>query len=289
MGRGTTGHGASALALVLLTGAAGCRAKPAEAEKRFALKGRVVAVDAAGGQATIAHEAIPGYMAAMTMPFPIADKWALRVLAPGDEVTATLVVGETRYRLEDVVVARSGPVTGGSASAPRAPQPGEPVPDVPLVNQDGRALRLSGYRGRALALTFVFTRCPLPEFCPLMTRQFAEAARELDRDPALASRVHLLSISFDTAHDTPAVLREYGRPFQPPGPPFALWDFATGAPADIRTLAVFFGLDYQEDRQQLVHNLRTAVVTPAGGLFKLYRGSDWTPAALIADLRAAAR
>lgn len=278
-----------AAATLLLLAAIGCRAKPSEAEKRYSLKGRIVSVDAASAQATIAHEAIPGYMAAMTMPFPIADRWVLRVLAPGDEVTATLVVGETRYRLEDVVVTRTGPATAGSAPMPREPRPGEPVPDVPLLNQDGRAIRVSGYRGRALALTFIFTRCPLPEFCPLMTRQFAEVAKELARDPALASRAHLLSISFDTEHDTPAVLRGYGRPFQPGGPPFAFWELATGKPADIRALGGFFGLDYRQDQQQFVHNLRTAVVTPAGTLFRSYRGSDWKPADLLADLRAAAR
>lgn len=276
-------------AMALLLVAFGCRGKPSGAEKRYALKGRVVSVDAAGGQATIAHEEIPGYMPAMTMPFSIVDRWALRVLGPGDEITATLVVGETRYRLEEVVVTRTGPAAAASGPGPREPSPGERVPDVPLVNQDGRAVRISGYRGRALALTFIFTRCTLPQFCPLLTRQFAEVAKELSRDPALASRAHLLSVSFDAEHDAPVVLREYGRPFQPPGPPFAFWELATGKPADIRTLGGFFGLDYQEDQQQFVHNLRTAVVTPAGTLFRSYRGSDWKPTQLVADLRAAAR
>jgi protein SCO1/2 len=163
------------------------------------------------------------------------------------------------------------------------------VPDVALVNQDGKAFRLADYRGQAVAITFIYTRCPLPDFCPLMTKSFAAVAQALAADPALQSRAHLLSVSFDTAHDTPAVLKAYGQRFAGAGPrPFAHWEFVSGAEAEIRKLGGFLGLEFDEDKGTWVHNLRTAVVGPDGKLVRSIRGGDWKPDELVADLRAAA-
>ena len=248
-------------------------------------------MDAGQKLLTLDHKDIPGYMPAMIMPFPVKDDRLLNVAAPGDEVTASLVVTRNDYWLEDVVVTRRTP-DGARPSArpqPREPEPGAVLPDVALVNQDGRKVRLADYRGRALALTFIYTRCPLPDFCPLMSRNFEAASKALAAEPALQARTHLLSISFDTEHDTPPVLRAYGRNFAGDGPrAFAHWEFASGTDAEIRALGNFLGLDYDPDQGMWVHNLRTAVVAPDGALVRSYRGSDWKPEDLVADLRAAA-
>ena len=282
-----------ALLLLALPAAPGCRgAAPPADEKRYAIDGRVVEVDVAGRRVTLAHEDIAGFMPAMTMPFAVLPKDAalLPAMAPGDRVTAVLVVAGTRYWLDEIVLAKP-PVPLPPASAPRqarAPEPGDTAPDVALVDQDGRALRIADYRGRALALTFVFTRCPMPEFCPFLMRGFARAHEALVADPALAQRTALLTVSFDVAHDTPPVLRAYGLPFQKTKPPFSHWRLATGRLEDVRRLAAACGLEFQEDTGSFTHNLRTVVIGPDGRLRRLLRGNDWKPEELVAELRGAA-
>ncbi|HEX9202606.1 MAG TPA: SCO family protein, partial [Vicinamibacteria bacterium] len=122
-----------------------------------------------------------------------------------------------------------------------------------------------------------------------VSRNFEAASKALAAEPALQARTHLLSISFDPEHDTPEVLKRYGRAFAGEGPrPFAHWEFASGSDAEIRRLGGFLGLDYDPDQGMWVHNLRTAVVGPDGTLVRSIRGSDWKPQDLVADLRAAA-
>jgi protein SCO1/2 len=268
------------------------REAPPAAGLRYPLQGKVVEVDAANRKVTIAHEDIPGFMPAMTMPFVVLEKDAalLQHVGPGDEVTATLVAPDSRYWLEDLVVVKKGTPDPNATPGPRAhePHPGDAMPDVALVDQDGKALRLGDYRGRSVALTFVFTRCPLPDFCPLMMKKFAAAHATLAGDPGLAARTRLLTISFDTAHDTPDVLRAYGKPFQKTTPPFTHWALATGKDEAIRALGGALELDYVEESRSFTHNLRTAVLDGEGKLRRLFRGSDWTPEELVAELKAAA-
>jgi protein SCO1/2 len=272
---------------------AGCAGPPPDSGgKSYPLAGTVVAVDAANRKVTIDHEEIVGFMPAMTMAFVVLEKDAalLEGVTPGDEITARLVAPDSRYWIEDLVVVKRGtPDPNATPLSDLHPlHPGEAVPDVPLVDQDGEAVRLSDYRGRALALTFVFTRCPLPDYCPLMMKNFAAAHATLAADEDLAARTHLLTISFDTGHDTPEVLRAFGKPFQKTDPPFTHWTLASGTDEAIRTLGAPLGLDYVEESRSFTHNLRTAVVDPEGNLHVLRRGNDWTPEELVADLRAAA-
>jgi protein SCO1/2 len=286
-------RGAFLLGLLLGIALLACRREaPAPAAVRHPLKGKAVAVDPARRAITIAHGDIPGFMPAMTMEFVVLEKDAplLEQVSPGDEITATLVVPDSRYWLEDlVVVKRSEP--GGAPPLSRAPvaRAGEALPDVPLVDQDGRRFRLSGLRGRAFALTFVYTRCPLPDFCPLMMRNFAAAEARLAGDPALFERTRLLTISFDPKHDTPAVLRAFGRPFQKTATPFSHWLLATGTEQALRELGQALELDYVEETASFSHNLRTAVVDPQGRLVRLLRGNEWKPEELVASLREAGR
>jgi len=288
-----TSRVALAIALAGLLAPA-CRGKGEDAAgaRRYPLKGRVVAVDPAERKITVAHEEIPGFMPAMTMPFVVLEKDAVLLpnVAPGDEITASLVVPDSRYWIEDLVVVKKGMTDPNWALPPRVPepQPGDVLPDVLLVDQDGGKIHISDYRGKALALTFVFTRCPLPDFCPLMMKNFAAAHAELLADAELRARTRLLTVSFDPAHDTPAVLRAWGGHFQKSDPPFTDWVLATGSVESIRTLGGALELDYVEEEGTFTHNLRTAVVDPEGRLFRFYRGNDWTAVELVADLRRAA-
>jgi protein SCO1/2 len=159
---------------------------------------------------------------------------------------------------------------------------------VDLVNQDGESRRLSEYRGRALAVTFIFTRCPLPDYCPLMMKKFAAAHTALIADDAARAGTHLLTVSFDTKHDTSEVLRSYGEPFQKTEPPFTHWELASGTEEAIRTLGGELGLDYVEESRSFTHNLRTAVIGPDGRLVRVFRGNEWTSDELVSELRAAA-
>jgi len=267
------------------------RASPPAGANRYPIAGRVVEVDAASRSVTLAHGDIPGFMPAMTMPFVVLEKDAalLKAMAPGDAVTATLVVADSRYWLDEIVVVKPAvPLPAGAPAGHREPEPGDAAPEVALVDQSGRALRLSDYRGRALALSFVFTRCPLPDFCPFLMRGFALAHAALVADPALARKTALLTVSFDVVHDTPRVLRDYGLPFQKTKPPFSHWRLASGRLEEVKRLGAAYGLDFQEDAGSFTHNLRTAVLGPDGRLRRLLRGNDWKPEELVAELRAAA-
>jgi protein SCO1/2 len=254
-------------------------------EKRYALSGRVVAVDGQSRRVTIAHDDIPGFMAAMTMPFTVRDDWVFQNVAPGDEVEATLVVTDEKSWLEDLVISRKGETTEPLPPIPGEPNPGDPIPDFTLINQDGRPIHLGQYRGKAVVLTFIYTRCPLPEYCPRMTSHFARLENMLRDTPALYEKTHLLTVSFDPDYDTPAVLREYaGHQVEDLNGSFEHWELATGSQDEVKAIATFFGLTFVPENDQFVHSLRTAVIGPDGTLFKLYRGNEWEPSDIFDDL-----
>jgi protein SCO1/2 len=280
--------------LSLILAVTACRTEKALPQQRYEVRGKVVAVDKRGGTVTLAHEAIQGYMGAMTMGFVLKDQWAFDVLKEGQTVRATLVVQGENAWLEGIVVTEEAvPVDSARAQAAAAhsPSPGDEVPDLPLTNQDGKRVHLHQYRGETLLLTFIYTRCPLPDYCPLLSRNFAKILDELNRDPALAASTHLLSISIDPEYDTPAVLRRYGLECagKSSGMPFERWEFASGTPEQVRQVAEFFGLSYWSDRGQIVHALVTALIGPDGKVRKLYRGNQWQPAEVLSDLRSRPR
>jgi len=264
---------------------AACSSKKSDG-RRYDLKGKVVAVDRGTESLTIDHEEIKGYMPAMTMEYPLRDEEALKVVDAGDQIQATLVVADDNtYWLEDPIITKALP--GANNSTPTAggtePQAGAEVPDVKLFNQDGKQISVRQFKGRALLVTFVYTRCPSPDQCPLMSANFAQVNAALQGDPDLKKRAHLLSVTLDPEYDKPEVLHSYGAAYA--GGKFDDWDFATGDPADVRRFAEFFGLMYQRDNGQLIHSLRTAVVTPDGKLDKIYRGNEWKPDEALSDLK----
>jgi protein SCO1/2 len=257
---------------------ANCRKAP---EQRYALKGRVVAVNRAQHQATIAHEAIPGFMDAMTMLFDVRDDWAISVLEPGQEVEATLVIqGETSW-IEGLKISQTKS-DGDSTVSNAPPEIGVEIPDFKLINQDGKRIHLSQYKGRPLLLTFIYTRCPLPDYCPRTSRSFSDVFHGMQSMPD-ARRPHLLTVSFDTENDTPEALRKYGRRYMNPAA-FNEWEFATGSPGEIKAITSFFGLSYWKESGQIIHSLVTALVGPDGKLVRLYLGNKWTASQILQEL-----
>jgi protein SCO1/2 len=252
-------------------------------EKRYALKGKVVAADKAQRQVTIEHEQIKGFMDAMTMPFNVREDWALSAFARGQAIEATLVVQGDRSWIEGITLSQGEPA-GGSESAASMPRIGDVVPDFSLLNQDKAPIHLAQYRGRYLFLTFIYTRCPLPEFCPRTSMKFSEVYKALRSAGASVSKPHLLTISFDPQHDTPAVLRDYAGRFMRPLD-FGQWEFATGSEDEVRKIAGYFGLTYRPESGQITHNLVTALIGPDGRIRSLYQGKDWTPAQILAELK----
>ena len=291
--------------LILLAAAlifSGCQTKavstnaPASATaKHYKLKGKVIAVDRAAKKATIEHEAIEGYMQGMTMDFPIHDDWLWDDLTPGSEITADLVVDSAAtqpYWLEGVgIIAVPQPGQSPLAANPNFAQVGQPAPDFSLTNQDGKRISLKDFRGKALAITFIYSKCPLPDYCIRMSMNFSNLANELAGDAEAREKIRLLSISFDPANDTPAKLREYGLGYLGKGakPDFTIWQLAVGPDPEIRKIADFFGLRYEvddKDKAQISHSLRTAVIAPDGKVTKIFAGNDWTPAELLRELKA---
>lgn len=274
-------------ALLLACFAASCTRSH---EKRYELKGKVVAVEPEKHLVTIAHEEVKDYMPSMTMPFTLPNEYYLRNLASGDEINATLVVDGSQSWLEDVVITRESADPTTTTGYTEAKE-GDEVPNYQLVNQDGKDIKLNNYRGKALLLTFIYTRCPIPDYCALMSGNFAKVDRELEKQPDLYQKTHLLSITIDPEYDKPAVLRSYGAAHTEryQEETFSHWEFATGTADQIKGVAQYFGLRYFNEKDQIVHGLRTVVISPAGKVTKVFRGNEWKPEDAVQALQSATK
>ena len=252
--------------------------------KQYELKGKVVSADRVKHKVTIAHEKIGDYMEAMTMPFTLTEDWVYPDLTPGALIQATLVVDQGMSWLENPIITKiADPTLARSEDTGVEPKLGAETPDFTLVNQDGQKISFKQYRGRTLLLTFVYTRCPLPDYCPLMNQNFTKIKAALDANPAWQAKTHLLSISVDPAFDKPQVLRKYGAGYVGK-PDFRHWEFATGTAEEIKQAAEFFGLQYWAEKDQIIHGLRTALIGPDGKVVKVYRGNEWKPEEVVKEL-----
>jgi protein SCO1/2 len=251
----------------------------------FQLKGIVVASDAAKGVVTVDSEAIPGLMGAMTMPYKLAQPGVATELHPGDHITARLRVAESGSAIDQIVVTAQAKPDYKPNKFYNVPTPGQAVPDFKFLNQSGRTIAVDQFRGKVLLVTFIYTRCPLPDYCIRLSRNFANIQHQLAADPQLYNKTHLLSISFDPAYDTPKVLHSYGNAYAGGGA-FAHWDFA--APADLDAVEQFFDVGVSPgSNNTLTHSLSTAVIAPDGKIFRWYPTNDWTPAAVVDDVKQA--
>jgi len=256
--------------------------------RRYQLRGQVMDKNVATNEITVDHEDIPGFMQAMTMPYKVKDSAVVQEVEPGDKIAAEIVVANNGndYWLEDVrITDESGRKTTKAPAPAQRLAAGERVPNLPLINQDGKTIHLDDFEGKAVLLTFIYTRCPMPNFCPRLSSQFARIHDNLEKTPEAYAKTHLLTVSFDPKYDTAPVLRRYGLAYlDNDASGFAQWDFASAGPSDLRKLANAFGLVYFEQGNQIAHSMDIVLISPEGTIVK-YWSYEWTTAELEADLR----
>jgi protein SCO1/2 len=283
--------------VVLLLAIVGCKPKPAAPDagsagiKFYYAHGVVRQIATDRHSATIQHNAIAGYMLAMTMEFPVKDTNELNGIAPSDEVTFKLAVGENEDWIEGIrfISHRIENVTNGVVmvheTVPEL-KTGDLLPDCELADENGGRIRFSDFRGRALAFTFFFTRCPLPDYCPRMSKKFSETRQLLLNTPDAPTNWQFLSISFDPDIDQPEMLASYAKFFRNNNPD--RWRFAAASTNAIAQLAPQLDLMVVRDRTGISHNLRTVVLDPQGRIAHQFDGNEWTPQQLATALTEAA-
>lgn len=275
--------------LGLLLVSAGCSREP-EA-RTYELKGQILVVKPETNEVLVKHEDIKGFMPAMTMPYVVKNPDLLKDRAAGDLITATLTVEPNLAHLTAITKTGSAPIpedartTIPAAAGIELLKTGAEVPDTPLTNQDDKPVTLKDFAGSATAITFIYTRCPLPQYCPLMDRRFAEVQELVAKDADLNGKVRLLSVSFDPKFDRAAVLRQHAATLHADP---RVWTFATAEEAVVDRFAARFGVNViREANGTITHNLRTAVVDPAGRVTALLDSNAWTAADLVRELKAA--
>ena len=277
------------IAVTLLAPLSSCRYTP-EA-RHYQLRGQVLSVQPDKQQVTIRHEDIVGYMPGMTMSFPVARPELLNGRTPGELVTATLEVSDATGRL--TAIERTGfqelPADTNAAAMPgNLLEAGDTVPDAAFIDQDNRRRSFAEWRAGVTLLTFIYTRCPLPNYCPLMDRHFAAIQHSIENDGTLRGKARLVSVSFDPEHDSPAVLSAHATRLKA-NP--AIWTFLTGDRVTVDRFAAKFGVGLirPDGTPEITHNLRTALIGADGRVIRIYSGNEWSPTQAIEDLRAAVK
>jgi len=271
--------------VALAAGTTGCQRQA----QQYELNGQILAVDPTRQELTIKHQDIPGFMPGMTMAFKVFEPRLMDGRTPGELVTATLVVKGTAAYLRNLSRTGFAPVVEAHAATRVIDllEPGETLRDATLLDETGTRRRLADWQGRILAVAFVYTRCPLPNFCPLMDRHFAAVQEQVQADVALRDRVRLVSVSIDPEHDRPDVLAKHAARL---GADRAVWQFLTGDREEVEAFASQFGVSVMREgtaADDIVHNLRTAIIDGEGKLITSLNGSEWSPADLVAEIRRA--
>jgi protein SCO1/2 len=258
--------------------------------KHYEMRGQILAVNRDKMEILVKHEEIVGFMSAMTMPWKVRSASMLDNLGPGDLISSELEVDNNQAVVTRITKLGTAKPDVPPPAAPAPPgvkylMPGDTVPNQTFIDQDGNTRSLDEVRGgRALAITFIYTKCPVPTFCPMMDRQFAEA-QALIKDKGLHDKARLLSVSFDPEIDTPTVLRHHARSL---GFDRRIWTFVTAERDAIDRFATSFGVTLVRGQapnpNEIGHTLRTSIVGRDGRLVKTYSGADWSPARLVADL-----
>lgn len=275
----------AALAAVLC----GCDAQPPPdsarpAERVFDTRGVVRDIAPSRKTAVIRHEEIPGYMPRMVMELIVRHTNDLDGISVGDEIMFRLHATEDTHWIDTirrVGKAQAEPGTSEPLFADALDaelKPGDELPDAVFQSESGAPVRLKDFRGQALAFTFFFTRCPLPDYCPRMNRHFSEARRLLFERANAPTNWQLLCISFDAEFDRPAVLAGYARLYR--GDNTNRWLFAAATPEVLTELAPSLDLQVAREGGSFAHNLRTVVLDPQGRIHRQFDGNEWTPAQL---------
>jgi protein SCO1/2 len=282
------------VSIILVVCLVGCRADQqnistsASAFKTYKLRGKVVSTDAAKSEVTLDHEEIKDFMGAMTMPYKLKDPTILSELHPGDTVTADVLVSDQDVLVDHFVVVAQAKPDYKPGVLYHVPKAGDEVPDFVLLNQSNEKIHLGQFRGKALLLTFIYTRCPLADFCPRMSKNFAKIDKTLLNEPSLLNKTHLLSVSFDQEYDTPAVLRSYGGAYTEKytNEKFEHWDFAAPAKSDLTDMEKFFDIGaVPETNSSITHSLSTVLIGPDGKIVNWYPGNEWKPEEVLGDIR----
>jgi protein SCO1 len=266
-------------------------------QKTFTIRGKVISTDAT--HVTLDGEDVPGFMEPMVMAYKLKDPSVVSELHPGDRITARVLADPdpadhdnyTNIQLDNIVViAQARPDIKPPVSY-HVPTPGDPVPDFKLLNQSDRTIHLDQFKGKVVLMTFIYTRCQLADFCPRMSRNFADIDKALAADPALYNQTHLLSVSFDPAYDTPKVLRSYGGAYTGnyTNEKFLHWDFAAPTDKDLPAVTQFFNVGVTPgDNKSLTHSLATILIGKDGKIIAWYPTNDWDPKDVLTAIRKAA-
>ena len=289
------------VALCLL---AGCHRSPTTnptvsavntAQMTFQIRGTVMGTDPS--HVTLAGDNVPGFMDAMTMSYKLKDPSAVSELHPGDRITATILAdkepdGFHNVQLDDIVIIAQGRADYLPPVHYHVPTPGDVVPNFKLLNQSDRTIDFAQFKGKVLLITFIYTRCPLPDFCVRMSRNFAEIDKALAKDPALYAQTHLISISFDPTYDTPKVLRSYGGAYTGlyTKETFKHWDFAAPSKKELPAITQFFNVGITAGNSKtLTHSLSTVLIGKDGKVIAWYPTNEWKPSDVLAAMQQAAK
>jgi len=264
--------------------------------KSYPVRGVVVRVNPNQQTMLLNHENIPGLMEAMAMEYKVADPAVMTEVHTGDRITATMLAddspdGPVHLRLTQVVVIQQAKPDYKPTTQYHVPAAGDAVPDIAMRNQSDKTIHLAQFKGKVLLITFVYTRCAMADFCPRMSRNFAQIDKDLAMEPKLYAKTHLLSVSFDPTYDTPAVLRSYGGAYtgQFTKENFVHWDFAAPQEHDLKAMEEWFDLGITPAAgNTLAHSLATVVVGQDGKVIAFYPNNDWTVADVEAQVRQAA-
>ena len=293
------------LGLGFLVGGVGCHSggggagkAGATQEKTFHLRGKIVAEDAAAGSVTVDAGAIPGLMEAMTMPYKLVQPNIMSELHVGDLITANVIVDEDAAgpmspKLDQiVVVGQARPDTKPTVNY-HVPQVGDKVPNFALLNQSDKTIHLDQFKGKVVLLTFIYTRCPIADYCPRMSANFAEIDKALAGNKSIYGKTHLVSVSFDPKYDTPQVLRSYGGAHTGKftEEDFRHWDFAAPSLAELPKMEEWFDVGVtgdSSDPSTIQHSLSTVVIGKDGKVLAWYPTNDWKVADVLKEVEAAA-
>jgi protein SCO1/2 len=269
---------------------------PTSTSKQYPIRATVVAIDAQDGQVTLQHEAIPGLMEAMTMSYPVTDRSALSELHPGDKIMATMLAdpspqGPVNLRVSEVVIIAQAKPDYIQAVQYHVPTQGDEVPNFTLLNQSDKKIDLKQYRGKVLLMTFIYTRCPLADYCPRMSHNFAQIDQQLATDPKVYKDTHLLSVSFDPTYDTPKVLKSYGGAYtgRYSKETFNHWEFAAPSEKELPKMEQFFDVGVTPgEKGTLQHSLATVVIGKDGKVIAFYPTNDWSVTTVLDQVKQAA-
>jgi protein SCO1/2 len=282
-----------ATCVAVLDGCHGGEKSASLAGKQYPIRGSVVSVDQARGEILLNHLAVPGVMEAMTMSYPVADPSALTELHAGDLISAALTMqedaaGPKNLRLKDIVVVGEANLNIKPLVQFHLPASGDVVPDFKLLNQSGRRIDLKQYRGKVVVMTFIYTRCPLADYCPRMSHNFAQIDKALASNKDLYAKTHLLSVSFDPTYDTPKVLKSYGAAYTGKyvNETFDHWEFAAPPVEELPKMMQFFDVGVTPGvGGTLQHSLSTVVIGKDGKVVAFWPTNDWAVQDVMAKIQ----